>query len=364
MGSLECRAEIPAKRRIVWIDYARALAILSVVLCHSTEAIYDLSVDGVATMGVGSQMAAFAFFTIGRLGVPLFLFMSGYLMLDRFYDRDACIRFWKSKWVGLLLATEIWLVIYHLFLCWNTGTPFNGVSLVQNMLFLEKAPMGHMWYMPMIIGLYLFLPFMANGLKKLDDARLLVFPLAVGFALFFVMPVANIVLASFGAAPRGTIIDAGFSGGVYGIYLLLGYCVKKGLFARMPFGATVGGGLVLFASIVALQMFGFAHGVKSSVWYSSGLLLAAGLCLYLALSHIKAVRVPKVVEVLSYYSFALYLVHYPVKILVTPWVELMGLPGRSFEVLVASIAILLISLALCALIARIPKVGAKVLYLR
>lgn len=364
MTSMKNQGDAPVKKRIVWIDYARALAILSVILCHSTEAIYSLTVDGVAAMGIGSQVAAFAFFTIGRLGVPLFLFMSGYLMLDRFYDRDACVRFWKNKWIGLLVATEIWLVIYNVFLCYAGGAEFSFVGLIENMLFLERVPMGHMWYMPMIIGLYLFLPFMANGLKMLDDARVLIFPLSVGIALFFVMPVTNVLLAGFGLETHTTIIDAGYSGGVYGIYILLGYCVKKGLFARVPFAAAVMGGGTAFVAIVALQIFGFDHGAKAGVWYSSGLLLLAGLCLYLALSHIKAPRIPKAVEVLSYYSFALYLVHYPVKILVTPWIESIELPGRSFEVVFASIVILAISLVLCAIIARIPKVGAKVLYLR
>lgn len=28
-------------KRIVWLDYARALAILTVIICHSTEALYS-----------------------------------------------------------------------------------------------------------------------------------------------------------------------------------------------------------------------------------------------------------------------------------------------------------------------------------
>lgn len=352
------------KKRIVWVDFARALAILTVILCHSTEAIYSLRVPDVALMSIDSQIVSLTFFAIGRLGVPLFLFMSGYLMLDRSYDREACIMFWKSKWVGLLVATEIWVVIYNIFLDCAGQAEFSFATLFQNMLFLQKVSMGHMWYMPMIIGLYLFLPFMANGLKKLDDARLLVFPLLIGIALFFVTPVLNVVLESFGLDNLGTVIDAGFSGGVYGIYLLLGYCVKKGFFANAPLWTTAVLGSAAFAAVVTLQVFGFNHDINATVWYSSGLLLLAGLCLYLSLSHIRVPSVPKAVEVLSFYSFALYLVHYPVKIVVVPQIEVMGLPSRSIEVLVASAVILVASLVICALIARIPKLGAKILYLR
>lgn len=102
--------------RIKWIDFIRAFAILTVLICHSTEAIYPIEPEGLTAYSFPNQFLALLLFSIGRIGVPLFLFMSGYLLMDRRYDENACIRFWKTKWLGLLIATELWIIIYDVFL--------------------------------------------------------------------------------------------------------------------------------------------------------------------------------------------------------------------------------------------------------
>lgn len=355
------------KGRIVWVDYARALAILTVVLCHATESVYKMNLEGVGEASAFSQLSAFTLFTIGRLGVPLFLFMSGYLMLDRFYGLDDCKRFWRTKWCGLLVATEVWVVLYFLFLNATQGRPLSLSLLLSNMLFLEPVGMGHMWYMPMIIGLYLFLPFIANGLKMLDDDRALRFPLAIMVALLFVIPVLSATKQALGGSSEATLIDAGFSGGVYGCYMLLGYCVKKEAFKAIPRWLVVVAGIAAFVLTILLQMFSYGEGVRYNVWYNNGLLLLSGISLFELLSRALTLRPNRTVAVLSYYSFALYLVHFPVRLLLAPivlkWPFVEASPNF-FGVLVLFVVVLAISLLLCWMVARIPKIGTKILYLK
>jgi surface polysaccharide O-acyltransferase-like enzyme len=38
--------------------------------------------------------------------------------------------------------------------------------LVRDMMFFKYINLNHMWYMPMIIGIYVFIPFVANSLKN------------------------------------------------------------------------------------------------------------------------------------------------------------------------------------------------------
>lgn len=353
-----------ASKRIAWIDFARAIAICFVVLCHSTEAIYSFALDAMAAQPPLSQMTAFGFFTIGRLGVPLFLFISGYLMLDRFYDRAACVRFWRTKWLGLLLATEIWIVVYCVFLSVHNGRPLDVGLTVKTMLFLENVGMGHMWYMPMILGLYLFLPFIASGLKALDDARLLRFPLLLAVVLFFVPPVASQFADALGFGTFTMKIATGFSGGAYGCYMLLGYCFKKGAFDCLPLRLNIAGVVLGFAATVGAQMMLYNAGVRAPMWYNSVLLLGTSLCLFGILSKLGRSEVGAPVRLLSRYSFAIYLVHYPVKILLAPVVQGWEIPGRWLQVLLLSVLVMAISLVVCVAIAHIPKVGAKILYMR
>lgn len=64
------------------IDLARAFAIICVILTHTTETTYQLQAEAVWG-GKHIKLLALSLFAIGRLGVPIFLFLTGYLLLDR-----------------------------------------------------------------------------------------------------------------------------------------------------------------------------------------------------------------------------------------------------------------------------------------
>ena len=75
--------------RILWLDNARAFAILAVIFVHATENIYTMNADHLTGENVISMVFAILGFTFGRLGVPLFLFLTGYLLLDRLEEKLA-----------------------------------------------------------------------------------------------------------------------------------------------------------------------------------------------------------------------------------------------------------------------------------
>ncbi len=84
--------------RIIWIDFLRVIAILLVVLNHSVEeGIYDLSLDTVLKSDPVQRIFPFTFFSLGRLGVPFFLLISGYLLLDKRYSTEKMVSFWKRN---------------------------------------------------------------------------------------------------------------------------------------------------------------------------------------------------------------------------------------------------------------------------
>ncbi len=84
-------------KHLPWIDLLRIVSISLVVLCHATEeGIYNLSLSSVLSMQSACRIFPFTCFTLGRLGVPLFLLISGYLFLDREYNVLTTKRFWKK----------------------------------------------------------------------------------------------------------------------------------------------------------------------------------------------------------------------------------------------------------------------------
>lgn len=83
------------KTRIEWIDLVRAIAILTVLYIHSVDGIYIISSDAIITMTTFSRIFQFASLFIGRIGVPFFLMITGYLLVDRVYDDQKVRKFWN-----------------------------------------------------------------------------------------------------------------------------------------------------------------------------------------------------------------------------------------------------------------------------
>ncbi len=149
------------KTRIEWIDLVRAIAILTVLYIHSVDGIFIISSDSILHMTIYSQIFQFMSLFIGRIGVPFFLMITGYLLLDRAYDDEKINKFWNKNCKTLIIVTVLWSIFYaaSLFFISNKYTQVNPVE-AGNLFF------SHMWYMPMIIGMYLSMPFVSNAVRS------------------------------------------------------------------------------------------------------------------------------------------------------------------------------------------------------
>ena len=302
----QSRAE-QSRDRIIWLDYARTIAIICVVITHATETVYGLSAENLMQFSLHRRIFAISMFTIGRLGVPIFLFLTGYLLLDREYSSDRYKNFLKNNFCGLLLTTTIWIVVYNVFNAYFWKTPFDIEKCLKNLLFLQSTEMSHMWYMPVIIGIYLFIPFIANGLRN-TDVKVLCIPLIFAFAYQFVVPVVNVWLIATGQETITALPDVSFSGNCYGIMLLLGYLTKKGIFDKIPSTAFAILGAACFAFTVFTQNYLTMHGITYNVWYNSATLLIADLAIFVLLSRVN-LKYGKMACSISKASFGIYLVH-------------------------------------------------------
>lgn len=148
------------KSRKIWLDVVRATAILCVVLCHSVEAFYHPVLLGQLQVSFPLWNIENLLFTIGRIGVPLFLATTGALMLSRDYPDVSA--FYKKSLLPLFLTTEIWIFFNYIFCCVIEHQTFNISRLLLEMLFLKSSSLSHMWYMPVILGCYIALPFLSR----------------------------------------------------------------------------------------------------------------------------------------------------------------------------------------------------------
>lgn len=212
--------------------------------------------------------------------------------------------------MGLVITTEIWIVFYNCFNAWFYHSPLDGIILIENMLFIRSTYMPHMWYMPVIIGIYLFIPFIMNGMNHTDVRSMLV-PLSVAFFVLFVIPGVDVFLLANGYSAFSSLLDLSFSGGAYGFCIILGYLIRKGVFDRIKTGVLILAGLVSFGFTVFMQIYSDMHGVDYNVWYNAAPLILADLSIFLLISKMKFAS-GKIATNISICAFGMYLVHCPV----------------------------------------------------
>lgn len=311
--------------RIAGLDLIRAAAIVLVVLNHTVEVACGLhDVDVVNEMSAGAQWFALIGFTLGRLGVPLFFFLSGYLLLPRGFDQQSTARFYRRNVLTLLATWECWIIIYNVMIAALEGMQFDSTTafmtqphafdlaeLIRTMIFVESVKMMHVWYVGVILGIYLFLPWVARVLPSMSDRELLTLTV-IAFAYCFVLP----TVAQFVEVKLEPWIDVSFSGGVYGLYVVMGYLLRR-------FEPTIErsiGKIFLTASTIGLiiatafvQLNCYHDGEKFFIWYDFCLLPLAAFGLFIALKRLAIENL--LTEMLSRFSFGIYLLHAPILIL-------------------------------------------------
>ena len=345
------------KNRVEWIDLVRAIAILTVLYIHATDGIYIISSDAIMNYTIYSRIFNFASLFIGRIGVPFFLMITGYLLLDRTYDDERVRKFWQKNCKGLIIVTVIWTVIYTISL------QFVAVKSGQ-VNFAEAGELffSHMWYMPMIIGMYLSMPFVSSALKHFDDDT--IWQATVVFSLLaFLLPFVTLVLDMHGFSNITIQYCLGFSGGIYGIYIILGYLVKKGHFKKVPSWNLALLSVISFAICVVFQYYAFIKGYHFNLWYEFPFILTGSFALFELCSRKGEVRAYPLVTFLSKYSFAVFLVHNLFRLPLLPLI--VQLPySEPVKAIILWILLIIFSYAAVVIIYRIPRFGKYILYMR
>lgn len=313
---IKTRKNDTTSNRISWLDTARAFAIMLVVLCHVTENIYFYSGIDILERSIISQFIGFSLFTLGRLGVPIFLFISGYLSLSRTYNTENCFKFWKHNLLPLFIASELWIVIYYIFICTFNATPISSVALMKNMLFVGLDRISYLWYLPTILGIYLCIPFVATALQKFNK-KAIILPLLIALIYYSLIPTANVLLNALEYPLLSSQLSLNFSGGIYGIYIIIGYLFYKNIFPKAKY-THLGIGLIISVILTAVFQMAIRHlGYVYSIWYDFILLPFAAIFLFALIKKLPSAHILEYCEnSLAKYAFGIYLTHKPVQSIV------------------------------------------------
>lgn len=331
---------IVKQTRIIKFDIIRTVAILCVILCHSTEFLYWTG----AFPSSSSPGRFLSFFlVIGRLGVPLFFLLSGALLLKKQIETDEdVLSFYKKNLLPLFIAYEIWIILYNLFL-WFTSysTDVNFECILKEILLLHQVDIPSIWYMFAIMQLYLFIPFLAKIVKTFSLKSLSVVLIALIFYAF-VLPYVNSLFNIF-HIEQSLALPWSFMGSIYYlVYLLLGYFITNHKRTRIPTIGIILAGIVCFIWSCATHFYNYSNvtSFSGTLWYDLLPVFLTSVCLFLLLNRIDDARVPK--KLASYFTYiskislGLFYLHYPILYLITLFVQ--------FFVLTLPIKLLLIFL--------------------
>lgn len=279
-------------------------AISSVVLTHVVEQFYPLlPLETHENFSGLQRIVALILFTMGRLGVPMFLFLSGYLLPDRYAatSKKVYLEFLKKKWLPLFLCIEFWYVVYVIAMSALGHCKYSMGFLLSCMSFSIHPPLSHVWYMGMILGLYLAIPML--GLLQNVFGKYGI------FILFALSKFCHPVRLHF---PIFDKIDLSFLGDYYLGYVLFGYCTF--LVSRRLERISSKRGAYVLLCLLFTSAFTFCVYRQNQttpmrlMWYDSVSLMVTAMFTPFVLLPLKRFVSP-VVKYISIHAFAVYLMH-------------------------------------------------------
>ena len=208
-----------ASKRIYSYDVIRVIAILAVVLIHAATNFVSRYPAGGTAFAVGNLADS-----IAHLGVPLFVMLSGALMLNE--EREVSAGQMIRAAIRILVLLYIWSFFYAA--GYRILYPLLTHRAVSLREFASAFVFGHyhMWYLFMLVGLYLITPILRAFVKKKNADLVLYFILLSVLFRFLIPPLSALLnrFTSFGdiLTAYADTYEMGFVS-PYAAYYLLGW---------------------------------------------------------------------------------------------------------------------------------------------
>lgn len=272
------------KKRLFNLDLIRTFGLLFIIFNHALNTVWDATNYSYwLDTTIFEKIFILIGYSICRLGVPLFLMITGSLILNKnFESKEDITYFYKNNLFNLVIVIMIWNIIYYVFNIFYYNNQFSIKELLYVLLFMKTSPMPHMWYMSMIIGMYLALPYVSVIVKKFDFKTILV-PIATIITFFYLIPNFKtlLIFLEFKGTNIKTILDLNFFGGTYGIYIILGYYVyNQKIFQKIQTRYLVIGVILGLAISCIFQMIGYMSHSSYIIYYNFIGILLSGTLLF------------------------------------------------------------------------------------
>lgn len=294
------------KNRIYYFDYLRVFATFAVITLHTAAQNWNAADVHSFDWNVFN-----VYDSLSAWGVSIFLMLSGALFLSK--DRINIKKLYSKNISRLVTAYFFWSLFYAVTVPLLSGNKLSFSGVVRSTI----SGHFHLWFIPMIIGLYMSLPI----IRKITETKELTkYFLILSFVFSFVLPqVKNISVGLIGGAFADYINAADrivfnmymkmFMS--YAFYFVFGYVLFKTDISekqrKIIYALGIAGALATCLLDLAASL---KSGTPASTYaknFNVNVLACAAAVFVWCRYNIR--KSSKIIEILSTCSFGVYLVH-------------------------------------------------------
>lgn len=369
--------------RIIYLDYCRAIAIFCVVLNHVIEEVFG---EFGFTLGANYYLLATtlngsypffhaAVFYISRLGVPLFLMISGVLLLNKeFGSREKIKRFYIHNLLQLLITAELWYAIMYFILA--TLDPSAGETtdlysffkgLFFNSIFVNQKTFVNMWYVPMILMVYSLIPIAGIIRKNIANiSPAVILPLVLTLAITFVVPDVFRTISAFTDYPDNTLaLSQNHLFSRFWIYIVLGCWIGNGGMKKLNSTVLIIADLLSLSIGIYYQMIIYASPAPFSIGYECSFILLTAVLIFETLRRFKYNKsyLKAIATHISRSAFAIFLMHIIILKLII-WYYPLPTINRPALTITLTVSIYIICIAIISIFSLIPPIRKHLFYIK
>ena len=303
--SVRCKKLNQERKLSIPVDLIRTVAIIAVIVLHATRE--ATAFQPAAPFEVWRWAFVDVYQSISRTGVPLFVMLSGALLLQPSKDEPLRV-FFKKRWARIGLPFLFWGAAYFAWTFFTAPEAFTSDYVIQGIL---TGPEFHFWYLYMLVGLYLFTPIL-RVLIAHADRKLLKYFVILWLLGAVIMPLPTL-FGEYIFDVNVFIIPLWTGYFVLGTYLMSAQVRRKTLLTLLFLGLTLTaiGTYVMAATVGGTLTYFFQD-------YFSPTIILASVALFLLLNTIQSPanqtdpRHPKIrllLKTISQNTLPIYLLH-------------------------------------------------------
>ena len=298
------------KKRYFGIDLIRVFACYLVMQTHAGE-IYYINDDG-SLIKDEKNVWPGIFNSLARVCVPLFVMISGYLLLPMKTDYST---FLKKRFTRISFPFIAFCIFYDIYLCIIDYIDLKTMFINIPKIFINfGSDVGHLWFMYMIMGVYLLIPIFTPWIKTAKKEHFYYYFtiwLIASFSCYIHLAFPQIwgeVYWNNNTVVQGFIGDFGYA--VLGAFIKLHLRDKKFYIL----------GIVLYIIGTAATMFGFlfkrkeantCEEIEVSWKFDSINVILASFGVFMLLRKIECKNeiIVKIINDIALKSYGMYLIH-------------------------------------------------------